>query len=431
MVILTLLHPQTAKPLREWQFKHETLIRVGRAPENQVILNHPIISRFHLELRKIELPKLARHAQLPGLSSTQGWQLINHSTNGTFVDGEAIAQGILDDGALIQLAQDGPRLKFHLAPPGSDPVNLKANRPVQEIYPLETIAAPTRCTHAGNPPENLFCIHCGQPVRVEQQVRHYQVLRVLGRGGMGTTYLVWNPSTSDGMGTAPGQLEVLKEMNADVAQIPKAQELFQREASTLKTLDHPGIPKYYDFFVEANKKYLVMELVHGRDLEKWVRREGKVSPPQAIVWMIQTCEVLDYLHNRPTPIIHRDIKPGNLLVRNLDNQIVVLDFGAVKAAGLPPGTRIGAEGYSAPEQVQGRPLVQSDLYAIGPSLIFLLTGMSPLRLQKRGESLQSSVEKLEDIPRRLQLVISRVTEPNPGDRYQSAKDLMRALQGCL
>ncbi len=438
MVSLTLLHPETAHPLRQWQFSTDTVIRVGRAPENHVILNDPIVSRFHLELKRVELPARSPTPSEPGnaASPRYGWQLVNHSTNGTFLDGCAIAQGILEDNALIQLAQDGPTLRFHLqTPPKPAPTTLRQPFSIPTPAEPDELASrsPTRCTHAGNPPENLFCIHCGAPVRIEQIIRQYQVLRVLGRGGMGTTYLVWNPQAVPlPSGKLLGRLQVLKEMNADVARIPKAQELFEREASTLKTLSHPGIPRYYDFFIENDKKYLVMELIHGRDLEKRVRQDGKVAIAAAVTWMIQTCEVLDYLHSRPTPIIHRDIKPGNLLVRNLDQRIVVLDFGAVKAAGLPPGTRIGAEGYSAPEQIQGRPLIQSDLYAIGPSLAYLLTGISPLRLRKHDDPLHRlDLEKISDLPRRLAFVIQRVTEPDPGDRYQTAKELIRALKDCL
>ncbi|MDX2230414.1 MAG: protein kinase [Leptolyngbyaceae cyanobacterium bins.349] len=426
MISLTLLHPQTSKPLRQWRFETETTIRIGRAPENHIILNDPIVSRFHLELRRLA------PSQHKLQTDRYVWQLINHSTNGTFLDGAAIAQGILDDDAQIQLAQDGPILQFHRRAPSPTTTAAPPPRPGATPSANLTTSAPTRCTHTGNPPDNLFCVHCGQPVAIEKSIRNYQVLRVLGRGGMGTTYLVWHPTS----GRSPtesqiGRLQVLKEMNADIARIPKAQELFEREANTLKTLNHPGVPKYYDFFIEEGKKYLVMELVHGRDLEKRVRQEGAVSVQQAIAWMIQTCEVLDYLHTRPTPIIHRDIKPGNLLVRNIDQRIVVLDFGAVKAAGMPPGTRIGAEGYGAPEQIQGRPLVQSDLYAIGPSLVFLLTGMNPLRLQKREDPYHRlDLDQIAGLPRRLHLIIQRLTEPDPGDRYQTAKELIRALKSC-
>jgi serine/threonine-protein kinase len=434
MLILTLLHPQEHTPLRQWNFEHETLVRIGRAPENHVVLGETIVSRFHLELRRVDRSESspATSAQMP-----QGWQLINHSINGTFLNGEPISQGLLDQEGVLQLAQNGPLLKFQILDrevviPSPELPSALPTPGNQSEYPTGS-TAPTRCTHSGNPPENLFCIHCGQPVQVEKSVRQYQVLRVLGRGGMGTTYLVWNPLAIPQLDGPPqGKLQVLKEMNADIARIPKAQELFEREASALKTLDHPGIPKYQDFFIEDDKKYLVMELIHGRDLEKRIRQQGPVNATQAVEWMIQVCEVLDYLHTHPIPIIHRDIKPGNLLVRNLDNRVVVLDFGAVKAVGMPTGTRIGAEGYCAPEQIQGRSVPQSDLYAIGPSLLFLLTGHSPLRFYKRTDSLyRLSLKDIKGIPRRLQMVIQRVTEPDVGDRYPNAKELIRALQGCL
>ncbi len=450
MIRLTLLHPQSGQPLRQWRFDTETLIRVGRAPGNDVILNNPIVSRFHLELRAIA-------SESDNGSGASRWLLVNLSSNGTFMAGAAIAQGLITDQAIVQLAYEGPCLQVQigarsprsaappplplpeLPPPAVPPHELPADQ-ASEVTPAVPPPLPYPCTHAGNPPENVFCMRCGQPLQVEKTVRQYQVLRVIGRGGMGTTYLVWHPDlTTPSLDRSPllsgvpsGKLQVLKEMNADVAQIPKAQELFEREASTLRTLNHPGIPQYSDFFVEADKKYLVMELIHGQDLEKWVRHKGPIPVAQAIAWMIQTCEILDYLHTRPTPIIHRDIKPGNLLIRSVDQQVVVIDFGAVKEAGMAPGTRIGAEGYSAPEQIQGRPLTQSDLYAIGPSLVYLLTGKNPLRLQKREDPWHRlDLEKIESLPRRLALVIQRVTEPDPGDRYATAQDLIRALKSCL
>lgn len=428
MVSLTLLHPRSAKPLRQWRFDDDPVIRIGRSPiTNQVILDDPVVSRFHLELIRIELP------QENSKNPVYNWQLINHSMNGTFLDGVEVDRVILAEAAVIQLAQDGPRLQFERTPqsPASNdlpPPAIAATLPVARQF-----THPNRCTHEGNPPGNLFCMRCGQPIDIKRTIRQYQVLQTLGRGGMGTTYLVWDTGNEPQQSPPTTQpLRVLKEMNADIAQIPKAQELFEREASTLQSLHHPGIPKYYDFFIEDNKKYLVMELIHGQDLEKRVRKEGPVPMRQAIVWMMQTCEVLDYLHHRPVPIIHRDVKPGNLLVRHLDQRVVVLDFGAVKEAGLAPGTRIGAEGYGAPEQIQGRPLPQSDLYAIGPSLAYLLTGINPLLLQRRDDPARRlDLDKIQTIPRRLQLVIQRLTETDPGDRYQSAKDLIRALENCL
>jgi serine/threonine-protein kinase len=226
-------------------------------------------------------------------------------------------------------------------------------------------------------------------------------------------------------------LLVLKEMNADMAQISKAQELFEREARTLKTLNHPGIPQYYDFFVEGGKKYLAMELIHGQDLEQRVLLSGPVTLPQAIEWMIQTCDILDYIHSCEPPLIHRDIKPANLMARHRDNRIVVLDFGAVKEIGTAPGTRIGAEGYSAPEQDRGQPCTQSDLYAIGPTLIFLVTGVAPLKFyRRRGSGYGFDVESVPTITPQLRKVIERVCEPKVRDRYQTAKELSQALAAC-
>ncbi len=245
---------------------------------------------------------------------------------------------------------------------------------------------------------------------------------------MGTTYLAWDPA---GVATNHPKLLVLKQMNADMARIAKARELFQREAHTLGLLNHPGIPKYYDFFIEEKKKYLAMELIHGQDLEKFVYRKGPITVNQAIEWMMQTCEILDYLHDQNPPLIHRDIKPANLMVRNSNNRIVVLDFGAVKEIGTAPGTRIGAEGYCAPEQERGQPLTQSDLYAIGPTLIFLLTGENPFKFyRQQGRNFRFDVAKAPTITPKLKQLIDKVTEPLPRDRYQTAKEVAAALAAC-
>ncbi|MBW4580812.1 MAG: protein kinase [Tildeniella nuda ZEHNDER 1965/U140] len=432
MVILTLLHPQHRTPLRQWSFKSEPLIQIGRAPGNHVILDDLLVSRHHLDLRQIDMPAAAMSER------TVSWHLVNHSSNGTYVNGAVMSQGLISTNALLQLAQGGPLLKLQiLAATGDASMNVLAIAKAPQLPALPKSPQLSRqqrqpCTHAGNPPDNLFCVHCGLPVKVEKTIRQYQVLRVLGKGGMGTTYLVWHPDVIPSSGQPQNALRVLKEMNADMAKIPKAQELFEREASTLQTLSHPGIPQFYDFFVEAGKKYLVMALLHGQDLDRRIRQHGAVSGQQAIAWMIQTCDVLTYLHTRRTPIIHRDIKPGNLLVQTVTNRIAVLDFGAVKAVGIPSGTRIGAEGYAAPEQAQGRPVTQSDLYPIGPSLIFLITGENPSRLYKKGsQGYRFMLDDYPEITTALRRVIDRVTQPRVSDRYQTAQELSQALSACL
>ena len=398
MVTLSLLHPQKNTPLQQWRFEDESVIRIGRAPDNHVVLSDLLVSRHHLEIRRIG-------------SSSPMWKLINQGTNGTFLDGVLVSQSLVADNSLIQLARSGPILKFQIRSPLS----------------TSTSPPPQGCTHFGNSPNNLFCIHCGQPISVLRTVQEYQVLQTLGQGGMGTTYLACRQV---GRSVGRPQLLVLKEMNVDMAKIAKAQELFEREAYTLKALHHPGIPKYYDFFVEAGKKYLAMELVHGQDLEKRVMNTGPVTQSQAIAWMLQICDVLEYIHNQNPSLIHRDIKPANLMARTSDNRVVVLDFGAVKEIGTTAGTRIGAEGYCAPEQERGQPVTQSDLYAIGPTLIFLLTGETPLKFYRRNPDYRFVLESVPTITPQLRAVIERVTEPLPGERYATAKKLASALAAC-
>jgi serine/threonine protein kinase, bacterial len=392
MISLTLLDINDYHPIQKWTFTNLSTIKIGRSPDNHIVIDNPLVSRYHLELQPVG----------------NNWHLISHGSNGTFVNDILVTQTTLAGNDRVQLAKNGPLLKFE----------------------MQAIATNNNCTHAGNSPNNLFCIHCGQPLVQKQEfVKDYQLLKVLGVGGMGTTYIAWD---KDGKINGKRQVFVLKEMNADMAQIAKARELFEREANILKRLHHPGIPQYYDFFVYNGKKYLAMELMHGKDLDQVIREKGPVSPDQAITWMMQTCDVLYYIHTQNPPLVHRDIKPANLLVRNLDQSIVVLDFGAVKEIGTTPGTKIGAPAYWSPEQSKGKPVPQSDLYAIGATLIFLLTGREPDKFyQVKGGKYQYVVDNVPTITPELRDVINKVCEYREQDRYQDAKELSAALAKCL
>ena len=431
MLILTLLDSKHRTPLQQWRFVTESLIRIGRSADNHVVLSDRTVSRHHLELRQ---------SQSPGQFPVGTWYVVNRSLNGTYLDGEGLNERTALPSAnramLLQLARHGPILRCQVIDQAQRKSGYSHPALPQEHWlgqPKAMAPSIEHCSHSGNSPNNLFCIHCGWPLQVSKVVRQYQVLRVLGQGGMGTTYLVWHPHPpSTAKPQSSGQLLVLKEMNAEVLHIPKAQELFEREAKALQMLQHPGIPQFYDFFIETGQKYLVMELVHGQDLEHWMRQHRTVDPSQAIDWMIQTCEVLDYLHQQEPPIIHRDIKPSNLLVRAIDQRIVVLDFGAVKAFGAPSGTRIGAEGFAAPEQAQGHPTIQSDLYAVGASLLFLLSGKSPrLFYQTNGGTSTLHLGEAYPFTASIRTVIERAMAPQPQERYATARELAIALQQCL
>jgi serine/threonine protein kinase, bacterial len=387
--------------LQQWQFSPPAPIHIGRSPEQQVVIDRPSISRLHATITFTSL----RHGG-------GYWELSNHSANGTLVNGVPIGGGAAR-GEQRVLLTDGDRIQFAQAQ-----IFLVVRfLEVAQIVPPATIA-PVPCQHLDNPPDTLFCTHCGQPVNVTQQIDRYQILKTLGQGGMGTTYLAWD-------GT---KMLVLKEMNADMALIPKAQELFAREAKILQGLHHPGIPQYYDFFVAAGRKYLAMELIHGQDLDVYVMERGKVSLSQAIEWMVQLCEILGYIHQQQPPLIHRDVKPANILVRTIDRRIFLLDFGAVKEIGTFGGTKIGAPDYMAPEQNNGQPCTQSDLYAIGPTLIFLLTGRNPADfIELTPDGYRFNLASIPTISPQLQALIAKVTQRRASDRYLTAADLADAL----
>ena len=374
-----------SKILQEWQFVPPDSIRLGRSPEHQVVVDRPSISRLHAIIEYTSLPQGGGY-----------WQISDRGTNGTIVNDIPISRILVTNGDRVELAPDGALLTIQL-----------------DVAPV------VACTHPDNPPNTLFCLHCGKPITVTHQIRHYQILKTLGQGGMGTTYLAWDSA----------KLLVLKEMNADMAEIPKARELFEREAKILQSLHHPGIPEYYDFFLENERKYLAMSLIHGQDMDYYVQQYGTISLRQSIEWMIQLCEILGYIHAAQPPLIHRDIKPANLLIRNIDKQLLLIDFGAVKEIGTKGGTRIGAPDYMAPEQNNGQPCTQSDLFAIGPTLIFLLTGRNPaefLELQPDGYGF--NIKEVSSIKPSLAAIITKVTSRRPRDRYQTAAELAQALK---
>ena len=406
MVTITLLESQTNQPLNSWEFSTQSPILIGRAQDNHIVLKGYFqVSRKHLELTY----------------ENGQWQLISKGTNGTFVNNTYVEQVALQDRDLVRLAENGPLFRIELdSESEADPTLEPAITPDPELP----------CTHENNPPDSIFCIHCGQPLVDEERfIGPYQVLRILGKGGMGTTYLVWNKNKT--IQGAPFLL-VLKEMNANMARIPKARELFEREARVLNNLDHPNIPKYYDFFVESDRKYLVMELIHGHNLEQFTYSRGAVDHKRAVEWMIQVCDTLDYLHSLKPALIHRDIKPANLILRNLDSRVMLLDFGAVKELGTSLGTRIGVEGYSAPEQYRGQPCPQSDVYGVGTTLIFLITGKTPMQYYTyENNRYEFEVEKIPQLAPELQGVLRKTCKPDPQDRYKTARELLDALARCL
>lgn len=257
----------------------------------------------------------------------------------------------------------------------------------------------------------------------------YQIQDVIGVGGMGSVYRARDLHFPNVV-----KLVAVKEM-INKAPDPAVRETivknFEREANILVTLNHPAIPKIFDFFTYDERSYLVLELVNGRDMEAILRSSiDPVHEEQVIVWAIEVCDVLEYLHtHKPEPIIFRDIKPQNLMV-NQQNHIVIVDFGIAKIFTTgQKGTMIGTEGYSPPEQYRGEATFQTDIYALGATMHHLLTRRDP-RLEAPFSFADRPIRSINPlVTPELESIISVALSYKPEDRYKDVRSLKDALVG--
>jgi outer membrane protein assembly factor BamB len=207
---------------------------------------------------------------------------------------------------------------------------------------------------------------------------------------------------------------------------------FERESGLLATLQHPAIPKVYDFFEENGRVYLILELIDGKDLETVLDEAGSPLPEERVVrWGAQICDVLTYLHNHePEPIVFRDMKPSNIMV-TAQERIVLIDFGIARNLTRPDrkGTMIGTEGYSPPEQYRGLAEPRGDLYALGATLHHLLTASDP-RLETPFTFHERPLRQLNPaISPEIDAVVSRALEYDMVARWASSEELKEALLG--
>ncbi|MGC9469470.1 MAG: PQQ-binding-like beta-propeller repeat protein [Anaerolineae bacterium] len=255
----------------------------------------------------------------------------------------------------------------------------------------------------------------------------YKILGVIGVGGMGAVYKAQDLRFPGVM-----RLCAVKEM-INTATDPQVREMivrnFEREASILATLSHPAIPQVYDYFTEGSRSYLVIEFIHGEDLEARVSQiEGFFPEAHVVDWAVQLCEVLSYLHNhKPRPIIFRDLKPSNIMLDN-HGRIRLIDFGIAKLfQSGEKGTMIGTEGYSPPEQYRGVAEPRGDIYALGATMHHLLSKQDPrleppFSFQERPIHLSNPT-----VSKELLLIIDKALEYDLNQRWGSPEELRRAL----
>jgi len=274
-----------------------------------------------------------------------------------------------------------------------------------------------------------------QPRVVGSIVRNrYRILAVVGRGGLGVVYRVADILYSS------NNVYALKELS-DPA--PGARKQFELESRWLQELDHNNIPKVRESFEWDERVYLVMDYVDGENLEQYLHRLGRPLPEeQALRWMLPICDALQYLHTRTPPLLHRDVKPANIIVTPGGHPVLV-DFGIAKAH-LPGMNqtvtfvrKAGTEGYAPPEQYAATGLTGpwSDVYGLGATVYQLLTGQVP----------QTAVERITGVapmprPRVLNPAITAGTDTaimcaldlKPANRYQTvtefAAQMMETIQ---
>ncbi|HEY9685032.1 MAG TPA: serine/threonine-protein kinase [Drouetiella sp.] len=244
----------------------------------------------------------------------------------------------------------------------------------------------------------------------------FTILKQLAFGGFSAVYLAEDNNRNQ---------VVIKESATNIsdASHEKALELFKREALLLSALNHPQIAKLLDNFIEAGRNYMVLEYIQGDNLREYVRKHGVLEEALVLDLMAQMVGVLSYLHEQNPPIIHRDFTPDNLVMK-ADRTLVVIDFGAANEyVGTATGTLIGKQCYMPPEQVRGKCELKTDLYALGCTASFLLTGKDPEALRSsRPRTLKPNVsEQTEEI-------ISQLTQQDPQKRTQSAQALKELLQ---
>jgi Protein kinase domain len=204
------------------------------------------------------------------------------------------------------------------------------------------------------------------------------------------------------------------------ARVWKDVELAEREARVLATLDHPLVPRYLENFEEDGALYLVMERVEGETLDTIRKREGTLSEAEVRRFLACADRAFTYLHGRGTPVVHRDVKPRNV-VRRPDGSYVFVDFGAVSEflVRRDSSTIVGTMGYMAPEQLQARARPASDVYAVGATALAALTGVEPETLPHRGLRVDVHAALQGRVSEALIHSLERMLEPDPDLRAQS------------
>jgi serine/threonine protein kinase len=279
--------------------------------------------------------------------------------------------------------------------------------------------------------ESLLAQLCGQK---QLFCDRYQILKMLGRGGFGVTFLATDISL-------PGHpLCVIKQLCPQVKDptaLHNARKRFEREAEVLAKLGkHSQIPLLLAYFSVGEDFYLIQEYIPGMTLSQLIRRHGILNEQQVKRILCQILPVLEYIHSQG--VIHRDIKPHNIIRREYDGELVLIDFGAVKEEIAKIRTQngisqdstthfIGTVGFAPPEQFSLRPVFATDIYSLGVTCIYLLTGKPPLDFESDIRTGRLKWEDSVQVSQSFAKVLDKMIQPALENRFKTASDVLRAL----
>ena len=250
----------------------------------------------------------------------------------------------------------------------------------------------------------------------------YKILNKIGQGGMSVVYLAMNERANTQW--------AIKEVRKDgVKDYDVVRQGLIAETDILKRLNHPHLPSIIDVIDRDDTFLIVMDYIEGKSLDHWLKKDGAQPQEKVVEWAKQICDVLGYLHSRKPPIIYRDLKPANVMLKP-DGQIMIIDFGTArefKETSIEDTSCLGTQGYAAPEQYggHGQTDARTDIYTLGATMYHLLTGHNPslppyemYPIRRWNPALSSGLEK----------IVLKCTQRNPNDRYQNCAELMYALE---
>ena len=250
----------------------------------------------------------------------------------------------------------------------------------------------------------------------------YEILKEIGKGGMSVVYLAMDKNLNK-----QWAVKEIKKVSSNKKNEIVVKSLLA-EANLMKRLDHPALPRIVDIIDNGVTIYVIMDYIEGESLNKLLDEYGAQPQETVVEWAKQLCDVLSYLHSQNPPVIYRDMKPANVMLKP-EGTVKVIDFGIAreyKAGNLADTVVLGTKGYAPPEQHGSRQTdVRSDIYALGMTMHHLLTGADPRQKDYVYASIRQWNPNLSDS---LERIVDKCTAIDPDSRYQSCAELMYALQ---